>query len=267
MDIFGIFTLPGSQRDSLVLSFQWHPTSNTTIGITLSTGEVMLLRFDGLLSAAELNTKKNGMVQKTSSITGVITSIVKHELEAWTLAFTPSGKSLISGGDDCALRFSTSREQGSETSISSESYAVTWSNRKIHEAGVTAILPLTEDIYLTGSYDDNVRLVDNKSKMLAEQKLGGGVWRLKVIDLPLESGDGVFLVLASCMHAGARVLQVSRDESAVWRIKVLASFSKHRSMNYGSDWRLDRSNKDSTITFVSMSFYDKLVCVWKYEYK
>jgi diphthamide biosynthesis protein 7 len=265
MDVFGIFQLPGSQKDSLVLAFQWHPTLETTFGATLSTGEVMLVRL-GCSFTAELNTKAGATGRKPMPLTGVTTFVMKHDLEAWTLAFTPSGKSLLSGGDDCALRFSTTSPHEDPTNPSLESYKATWSNRKIHGAGVTALLPLTESLYLTGSYDDHVRLIEDQSKLLAEENLGGGVWRLKLIDETLEPRGEVFYVLASCMHAGPRVLEVSRYESTQWRIKVLASFSEHKSMNYGSDWRLEAPPGGQKITVVSTSFYDKLICTWRYEF-
>jgi diphthine methyl ester acylhydrolase len=66
------------------------------------------------------------------------------------------------------------------------------------------------------------------------------------------------------MHAGARVLEVSKDELTQWRINILASFLEHKSMNYGSDWRLERPPEDQTIMVVSTSFYDKLICSWRY---
>ena len=59
-------------------------------------------------------------------------------------------------------------------------------------AGVTAILPLQpifheEQLLLTGSYDEYLRLLlpaDDSSmpKVMAERKLGGGVWRLEILE-------------------------------------------------------------------------------------
>jgi len=167
-----------------------------------------------------------------------------------------------------------------------------------HEAGVTAILPLplgTEpgsDILLTGSYDDNIRVFavhdyrpgqSPNPKVLAEKNLGGGVWRLKFLDKESEKvggGERIFTVLASCMHAGTRVLQIRGSKDAEWVIEVVARFEEHKSMNYGSDvqplrrkeWRgiqkeqevgVDEAAKDRII--VSTSFYDRLLCVWKFS--
>jgi diphthamide biosynthesis protein 7 len=164
-----------------------------------------------------------------------------------------------------------------------------------HNAGVTAILPLPlhtdigRDILLTGSYDDHVRVYatydhrPNHSsipKVLAELRIGGGVWRLKFLrdytlinqtgQAGLQAGEDpiyAFRVLASCMHAGARVLEVTGSKHGDWAIKVLAAFEEHASMNYGSDVQpvCDAAAKenDREALCVSTSFYDKLLCVWR----
>lgn len=62
-----------------------------------------------------------------------------------------------------------------------------WSDRKAHGAGVTAILPLVgeDDVTVTGSYDDRIRVLGTplvgRKQVLAEEDLGGGVWRLKML--------------------------------------------------------------------------------------
>ena len=69
-------------------------------------------------------------------------------------------------------------------------------DRRIHLAGVTAILPLSESLLLTGSYDDHVRLLEIPSSSqrgrvteLASLNLEGGVWRLKLLFEAKEGGD------------------------------------------------------------------------------
>ena len=46
-----------------------------------------------------------------------------------------------------------------------------------------------------------------------------------------------YTLLASCMHAGSRIVRLGRsgDESGEWTFTVLAKFEEHKSMNYGSD--------------------------------
>lgn len=73
-----------------------------------------------------------------------------------------------------------------------------------------------------------------------------------------------YTILASCMHAGARIVEICRDESGEWSITVLAKFEEHKSMNYGSDVQPHGKN-GSVKAIVSTSFYDKLLCLWRYE--
>jgi diphthamide biosynthesis protein 7 len=152
-----------------------------------------------------------------------------------------------------------------------------------HTAGVTAILPLdvplVDDapVLLTGSYDEALRVYHStrRGEVLAEESLEGGVWRLQLLDTEvLGSGDSDtetrFLVLASCMHAGTRVVRVTckqRDGGSEWGIEVLAKFTEHESMNYASGvWDgakvVERTERSSEILVVSSSFYDRRLCVW-----
>lgn len=71
-----------------------------------------------------------------------------------------------------------------------------------------------------------------------------------------------YTLLASCMHAGTRIVQIQRDEDGQWHIVVLAKFEEHKSMNYGSDFRPGDANLK---TIVSTSFYDKLLCLWRFK--
>ena len=163
--------------------------------------------------------------------------------------------------------------------------------------------------FLTGSYDEHVRLftldksMPHRCRVVAEMKLGGGVWRLRKLSESYREavvGEGDMrvqvcdvLILASCMHAGVRVLRVTRRESSrkddedwcKWEIDVIGSFTEgHESMCYGADAvnvsRLAYSDgveggKPSRSLFheryapgefvvVSTSFYDRKICVWSF---
>ncbi|KAJ5118745.1 hypothetical protein N7448_010453 [Penicillium atrosanguineum] len=154
-----------------------------------------------------------------------------------------------------------------------------------HTAGVTSILPLpvpmVDDapVLLTGSYDEGVRVyhATRRGEVLAEEGLGGGVWRLQLLN-STETGtansgsvDRRFLVLASCMHAGTRVVRVTQtqqDQSSEWSIEVLADFTEHESMNYASDvWKGSKAETTdaSELVCVSSSFYDRRMCVWRVQ--
>ena len=139
-----------------------------------------------------------------------------------------------------------------------------------HDAGVTAILPLRPGILLTGSYDDHVRVYPTfkglRPQPLAQLHIGGGVWRLKLIQRYTQSPDPADLdavfkysILASCMHAGARVLEVE-CKAGDWKISVEGEVTIHKSMCYGSDVQPvgadpAEGKKESRIC-VSTSFYD-----------
>jgi diphthamide biosynthesis protein 7 len=166
-----------------------------------------------------------------------------------------------------------------------------------HTAGVTSILPLpvhlVDDfpIILTGSYDEYLRVyhATRRGNVLAEERLGGGVWRLQLLRDETENkttSDGMecltrrFLVLASCMHAGTRIVGLTWRRPSVgstalgnagqWEIDVIAQFTEHESMNYASDvWgnhgtELEHPKK-STLLCVSTSFYDCRICVWQVD--
>lgn len=166
-----------------------------------------------------------------------------------------------------------------------------------HTAGVTSILPLPIElqgdspIILTGSYDEYLRVyhATRRGNVLAEKRLDGGVWRLQLLRDETEHSTASekredltrrFTVLASCMHAGARVVKItcrqglagSSDsiDTAEWEIDVVAQFTEHESMNYASDvWNNDapkfKGCQQSSLLCISSSFYDRRVCVWKVE--
>ncbi|KAH0005822.1 WD40 repeat-like protein, partial [Aureobasidium melanogenum] len=239
----------------LVLSLAWHPTSPNILGVTTSSGGVYTVD----VSVSEAETLDTGK------------EILGHELEAWTLAFSHTGKEVYSGGDDATLRFSTLPTLSTSTSTSEEEedfLPTQWQDRRAHNAGVTAILPLAheDNVLITGSYDDNIRILScpqiGRKQVLAEENLEGGVWRLKL--LTSSPKDAKYIVLASCMHAGTRIVAVTRDGSGEWSIEVLAKFEEHKSMNYGSDVQ-PGSTEGGQQTIISTSFYDKLLCLWRFD--
>ncbi|PWY88003.1 hypothetical protein BO94DRAFT_60942 [Aspergillus sclerotioniger CBS 115572] len=154
-----------------------------------------------------------------------------------------------------------------------------------HTAGVTSIVPLPVPMtdgapwLLTGSYDECLRVyhASRRGEVLGEVGLGGGVWRLQVLSSSegLSGGEGegkewVFLVLASCMHAGTRVVRVRLVPGVRCEMEVLAEFTEHESMNYASDvWKskggydLQGRKEGDEVVCVSSSFYDRRVCVWR----
>ena len=165
-----------SDPSVLVLSLAWHPWRAHVIGLTLSDGSVCLCES----TEGELWGQDAVVYQ---------TTIHHHSLEAWTLAFSgPNSTNVLSGGDDCALQYSTINDYNERS--------LQWQDRKLHDAGITAILPLTSDLVITGSYDDHIRLItfspSGRRQVLAQANLGGGVWRLKTLStslLPSPEGE------------------------------------------------------------------------------
>ncbi|KJF60910.1 uncharacterized protein CIMG_12005 [Coccidioides immitis RS] len=223
-----------------------------------------------------------------------------YPIEVWYVAFylkTVEHKQipvLFAGDDMQHVRGVTLEEIECAGNVSSRAWQLDDRGR-CHDAGVTAIVPLFADevgtILLTGSYDEHIRVYHFKprSEVLASKNIGGGVWRLRLIKIEL-LGDAdkstpsqwqlgykrirSYLVLASCMHGGARLLRVNHsvqreDDEGQWEIDVTTEFKEHQSMNYASDFYKGRKGgfetdtQDRTVLCVTSSFYDKRVCVWK----
>lgn len=162
---------------TLVLDLLWHPSKPDTIAVTLSDGAVSICQSSGSTNAWNPNRQVT------------VTEVATHSLEPWTLAFSPDTSHLFSGGDDAvlqALQLSFDTDTGDASRPPTPSATPLWTDRKTHQAGVTAILPLANDLLITGSYDDHIRVIHappiGRRQVLAELDLGGGVWRLKMLD-------------------------------------------------------------------------------------
>lgn len=253
----------------LILSLAWSVCAAwpSTIAVSLSTGQIGILNY-GIQDAP-------------------VRLVPAHSLEAWTIAWSTinaldGSPYLYSGGDDSALSVHTVNDiLHMETLDTEQSTQMAYESRsrdiKAHGAGVTAILPLMigfetdRETLLTGSYDEFLRVLvpqipGRRTKILVEKRLGGGVWRLKQLGSSQTSSAGgkKSVILASCMHAGVKVVEVSRSVEEYWSIRILGCFNEHLSMNYASDAR--EENHDGAFKsrmYISSSFYDKRLCVWE----
>ncbi|KAK8053392.1 WD-40 repeat-containing protein [Apiospora saccharicola] len=258
----------GGDGNILFLSCCWHPVLPDLISVTTSTFEVHVFRTDGAWNIFEASEEP----------------VLAHTLEAWTVAFSPvlyevTDQNLFtvySGGDDSMMLQAACNLQADSPHIEAVTPVI---KTKGHGAGVTAILPLDitfenkARVLLTGSYDDHFRVyaahesgpetLAMRAKLLKESNLDGGVWRLKLVSLTRQSERWEAIVLASCMHAGSRVLKITgsskMEECAV---EVVARFEEHKSMNYGSDFQPGSEMPGGDLKIVSTSFYDKLLCFW-----
>lgn len=258
---------PSAEEEILFLSFGWHPSRADMMAITTSTGHVYLVHLPTLDGNWELNPEP----------------VITHTLETWCVAIShvpaaprQDGEEetrelsfrMYSGGDDSTLRFRTCNWNDGDLVDSLPA-----AQSRGHDAGVTAILPLFEEeagheLVVTGSYDEHIRLLSippfGRPKNLIEGRLGGGVWRLNLINLDTAPNHGYgwrARILASCMHAGTRVVELLKTEDGEYRLNVLGRFEEHKSMNYGSDFQPGGKDK---LSVVSTSFYDKLLCLWEF---
>ncbi|KAH8244987.1 hypothetical protein KR032_003484 [Drosophila birchii] len=173
-----------------------------------------------------------------------------HGFEAWTCAFDRwSPHLLYSGGDDMLLLAHDLRTEQRP-----------WTNRA-HMAGVTCLLshPRHEHHLLTGSYDEQLRLFDTRSmkRTLAEQNLGGGIWRLKPHSVRPD------LILAACMYTNFSVVQLDAKEPA---LRLLGAYEEHKSICYGADWAPSGTGDgNGQLTMATCSFYDHKLCVSRVE--
>lgn len=263
------------EAGTLFLQCQWHPSKKDWIGVTTSAGKAYLL-----------------VLGADCAITRVIDLNLDSPLEPWCIAFSSSKEladgsscfSVYSGSDDSVLRYGsyTIVDESSEATDNDESQPVhqlhSTKLTKKHMAGITALLPLSEmtpdggRLVVTGSYDDHIRLLSVQDldqtagismvKVLIEEHLGGGVWRLDLVRVEEDASSVRILLLVSCMHAGARIVEFSSLDRIAWNCAVLARFEEHKSMNYGSDFVRGDSH---LLRCVSTSFYDRLLCVWDFE--
>lgn len=272
----------GDKDEVIFTHFAWHPTKPDMVAVTTTAGYVHLIYLGD-------DFEKGDWVMHPEPI-------LTHTLEAWYVSISPSlsfvGEEgddsflLLSGGDDSALRYTvckrtTNTDTMDEDDESQSPYNIETLHPPVnvsrdHDAGVTAILPLGlkedgSELVVTGSYDDNIRLFSipaygfGRATVLAESNLGGGVWRLKVVKREMDVFDGQgwrLTMLVSCMHAGTRVVELVKNGVGEYEFRVVGRFEEHKSMNYGSDCQL---SKEGTLSVVSTSFYDKLLCLWKFE--
>lgn len=282
-----ILTLQVCNDDEVVTAFSWDPFDSESLCCTVSTGEVKTLDMVARVSSL---TNDSTMAACRDSVQTIHT----HSLEAWTLSYCSDNggrNGVLSGADDQTLEWTPSDASVEATPP--------WSNRRIHAAGVTAILPLRGDVIATGSYDDHMRILrlppagSMRPEVLDENNVGGGVWRLIPIEQHPQSSTNRACVptpyrcrvLVCCMYAGACIVDIMQNDKDSWKIEVVARFTEHESMCYGGGvympltGRLQASktkeesdniavplvrSQAARRAFVTCSFYDKRLCLWRY---
>ncbi|XP_052896287.1 diphthine methyltransferase [Anopheles moucheti] len=172
-----------------------------------------------------------------------------HGFEAWTCAFSRHNENIVySGGDDCIL-------YAHDIRCPTEPFGK--GKNKTHSAGVTTLLSLAErhNVLLTGSYDENVRLFDERQLKgsVSEQPLQGGVWRLQ--SNPKREPDNI---LCGCMYHNFSVVRLMPDDS----FELVGEYREHESICYGCDWQQVGENyRAGKRIIATCSFYDHKLCI------
>jgi diphthamide biosynthesis protein 7 len=207
---------------SLCLSLSWSPrTDESLVAVTQANGSVAVLALDTGGELREVRTWN------------------AHDYEAWICAYNAwQPDVLYTGADDCLFKAWDVRT------------AACTHTSKEHEMGVTVIQssPHHEHVLATGSYDEKVRVWDDRllGKPLATHALGGGLWRLKWHPNAAHAN----LMLLGCMHNGFRVVTVdglatdatTRVDAALaadigdLSITEQSGYYRHTSLAYGCDW-------------------------------
>ncbi|ORY80420.1 WD40-repeat-containing domain protein [Protomyces lactucae-debilis] len=231
--------------------FAAHSTGTVSI-LTYESGKLsvelskQIVSADVLIMSLSVNTtgvltsNSDGTVTNLGHQLEVKATIEVSELETWIQAYNHSSldQSIIyAGSDDGALSILDLRDE-----------TVSLCNRKSHGAGVTAILPYTDTLLLTGSYDDKIRSFDirNLRRPIHEENLGGGVWRI----IPDQAKDSF---LTCCMYDGAKLVDLTAEG-----FSITAAHTAHQSIVYGGDVVVQNEGP----LYGTCSFYDKKVCLW-----
>ena len=285
-----------AEPNEIVTQLVWDQQRPKWLSFTLSSGVVKVLRLPSAIheevpgdeSPMWMPTKMENNVM-TFDLRAQVTAVFQHSLEAWTCSFpAPNPISFVnhsvgpvgvySGGDDSVLAWNPiPMDEQSSTEISTASRA--WVDRKTHQAGVTAVLPVSlgldeddqqlPDLLITGSYDDTLRVLalpDNQGgvkrpRVLGELNLSGGVWRLKVLNQyhfhtwsPVGASEIApelmseleyrIEIAVCCMYAGVKIVRLrGNGADSAWEIEVIAELKEHESMCYG----LDMFEKQSSV--------------------
>ncbi|PNS14306.1 hypothetical protein CAC42_6819 [Sphaceloma murrayae] len=292
----------------LILDLVFHPTREDIIGVTTSTGGIYLLQVQHLpksfftnitapisislaevyrttLEAWTLSFSPDGSALYFGSDDSALGTA--QLLPAPQLIFTPSPDPDPEAASDTLLSSPHFRHQSPvQTCDPSTILTSTTSDTRTHGAGVVSILPLhsssSNAVLLTGSYDDHIRVVRPSAppvgRCLASLDLEGGVWRTSLVAHHMDAEDEgrrKWLVLVACMHAGAKIVEISceRWKEAIegrgegdggFGIRVVAAMEEHGSMCYAAE-TIEGPMQARTRGVVSASFYDKLCCAWKFE--
>lgn len=167
-----------------------------------------------------------------------------HSFEAWTCAFDKWQPHVIyTGGDD--MFFNIYDTRASEVQQTTKN--------RCHTAGVTSFQCFSENLFLTGSYDEKLRIFDKRNwkQPISDLELGGGIWRIKA------SKFNRNLLLCACMYKNFSLCKMNDELSGM---DLVAEYNEHDSICYGADWAPNQLCSGGQV-MITCSFYDKRLCV------
>jgi diphthine methyl ester acylhydrolase len=227
---------PSLQR---VNSIQYFEESSLVLSLAASPSTPLL----GTLSTGELST-----LDVQSETKDPISRWKAHDLEVWCGAWK-SPETILSGGDDALLKVWDLRAL-STPQASNKRYSpfCIRDAKSSHGAGVTSILPATETLFLTGSYDNTLRSFDyrNLRAPISSINLDGGVWRI----LP-RPGNNSTSFLVCCMQEGSRTVTLSQNGE--FSLDGTFEPQEERRLFYGGSWQSE--NIAALCSFYEMKLY------------
>ena len=272
IDIVAARTLSICDQSTLILHLDWRHGLDEPSQLALALS-------DGRVAKVTLDSGSNW-----------VRFVQAHSLETWYVAWPNlSPIRIFSGGDDSCLCMTYAAceeddylaDDGPEnpqgTAVCKPMDGPHAVDKRIHSAGVTAILPLGHQegrsVILTGSYDEHLRILrlkanNTKWDVVFEIALGGGVWRVNPLHEELQEQVAIekgwkSTLIVSCAHAGPKILQLSYAGEDEWSARIIAQLLEHQSMNYASKaTTLESYNRSSLKSVVSTSFYDGKICLW-----
>lgn len=224
-----------------------------------------------------------------------------YNLEAWTalpIYADPSNLHILSGGDDNHLIVSSVHvpaeglSAGGSFDLDLLISRRVLADKRTHQAGIVDICSLnvgsfsspsgltdsSSFLVLTGSYDESLRLFrfspstpsHPKTEMilLSEIALGGGVWRIILMDAYDTQTGKDFILLVAAHTAGACIVRLSC--AVTGNGEILGDFTVekwfkegHQSLVYAVIGKR-HANKTNVWQVISASFYDRKICEWEW---
>lgn len=239
------------QSEGLFLSLSWCAVGSISqLLVSTQSGSIICYQFDG-----------NKIVE--SNKFSSVHSKFGESLPCWIVAndIHSNGHRFISGGDDCMMRL---------WDLRSDSHSPIFKDSKTHQAGVTSAQwhHIHQDLFVTGSYDEFVRLWDIKmmKKPILEIPSNGGVWRSKWMLTDKSHEDNMTLgwLMCSSMQVGSGIYALHDDKYQTYTNFFNGDKDKH--LAYGIDvlYSTKTNYEANGFNFIlaSCSFYENRIDIW-----